>query len=320
MPAQANRILRGLPVSSDLFVRRSDGSTYVVEYKRQIGAAEAWQLTRLAELGQPVLAVTESSTGPARQILADHGISVVDALGNARINLPDLHIWRDVATKKEPRRRTRLTGKAGLVAEVLLLSGPRRWNLKELAESAGVSTSLAFRVIDRLEDLSVVRTDGRGPQRHRVVANRPALLQLVAEEDQTEPSERLRAFRLARTPDELIRSTAEGLARQQLSYALTGAAAAHLVAPFVSALPVAEFWLSAESDPKSAAAGIGAEVVEDGHNIVLQRAKTDHALAFRREKSDVWLVNPVRLYTELMRDPRRGAEQAQHVRHAELGF
>lgn len=320
IPRQAQRILTGLPVGSDLLVRRSDGYRYLVVYKREIGAAEALQLASRVDSGQPMLAVTESSTAPARQILADHGISVVDSLGNARIDLPDLHVWRDVASRKEPRRRTRLNGKAGLVAQAFLLTESSRWNLKQLAHAAGVSTSLAFRVVHRLEGLNLVKAEGRGPQRLRSVMNRPGLLQLIAEEDQIEPSQRIRAFKLARTPDELVRSSADGLARSQIQYALTGTAAGHLVAPFMSAIPVAEFWLPAESDPKSVVAAIDAQLVEDGHNLVFQRAKSDDALAFRREKSDVWIVNPVRLYVDLRRDPRRGVEQAEHVRQVEFGF
>jgi hypothetical protein len=36
--------------------------------------------------------------------------------------------------------------------------------------------------------------------------------------------------------------------------------------------------------------------------------------------NDVWVANPFRLFVDLRRDPRRGREQADHLREETIGF
>ena len=65
---------------------------------------------------------------------------------------------------------------------------------------------------------------------------------------------------------------------------------------------------------QEAAPVAGAEVVEEGHNVVLAQARDDAPLVFRRKVDDFWSVNVFRLFYDLRRDPRRGHEQAQRLR------
>ena len=72
--------------------------------------------------------------------------------------------------------------------------------------------------------------------------------------------------------------------------------------------------------PKAAAQALDAELVETGANLVLTQAPGDAPLAFRREHEGTWLVNPMRLYYDLRKDPRRGREQADRLRQEVIGF
>ena len=60
--------------------------------------------------------------------------------------------------------------------------------------------------------------------------------------------------------------------------------------------------------------------VADGQNVVFLQAKDDAPLAFRELVKGMWVVNHFRLYADLRHDPRRGREQADHLRQEVIGF
>jgi hypothetical protein len=110
------------------------------------------------------------------------------------------------------------------------------------------------------------------------------------------------------------------LAARGLDHALTGAAAASFVAPFVTAVPVAEVWVTVGATPGRLPDAAGGELADTGYNVVFLQAKGDTPLAFRDQAAGLWLVNRFRLYADLRHDPRRGQEQAAHLRREVIGF
>jgi hypothetical protein len=329
------RILRGVPgITVDAEPARSHRGVDAIvsfagtraevalEFKSRANAAVAWQLVRhVGEVpDRPVLLVANETTTDAREILRDHGIAVVDGLGNAHIELPGLllHLQGD---KRRPRRDppVRLAGKAGIVAQALLLDPKRSWQINDLAKRARVSPALAHRVMARLDREGVTAIEGSGPQRVRHVANPSALLDLWAEEDRP-AARRTSAHLLARSPDQLVMKLGETLGDSKFDYAVTGAGAASLLAPFVTAVPVFDVWIGATEDPAKLLEATGAEAVDTGQNIVLLQAKHSHPLAFRKNVDNVWVANRFRVYADLLSDPRRGPEQAKHLRGEVIGF
>ena len=217
------------------------------------------------------------------------------------------------------RTRTRLSGKAGVAVQALLLNPQRAWQVHEVAKEARISPALAHRVLARLEAAGVVAAEGSGPNRVRRVTNPTALLDLYAEENGAPPVRTL-AYALAQTPQELIKLLATNLGRTGIEYALTGAAAASFVAPFVTAIPIAEVWVTARMAREELYDGAQADPVTEGPNIVLLQTKGDAPLALRERTKDLWLVNRFQLYSDLRHDPRRGREQADHLRREVIGF
>lgn len=297
-----------------------------VEVKRQASAATAWQLAHYAaELpGMRMLLIAERTTAEARKILEDHGIAVIDGLGNAHLDLPGL-LFHIEGPHGRPARLventppTRLQGKAGVAAEALLLDVGRAWRVNDLADKAKVSTGLAHRVLARLEGDGVLQVEGDGPRRVRRVKNPTALLDLWAEENVEKPV-RTQAYLLAQTPRKLIEQIGLNLERAGIDHALTGAAAAALVAPFVTAVPVVEVWVDARTAPDKILDAVHAEPVVDGQNVVFLQTKDDAPLAFREKVQDLWVTNRFRMYDDLLRDPRRGREQADHLRREVIHF
>jgi hypothetical protein len=125
---------------------------------------------------------------------------------------------------------------------------------------------------------------------------------------------------LAQTPQRLITKLGSNLGRAGTDYAVTGAAAASLVAPFVTAIPVVNVWVSAKAAADELLGAAQAERVSDGENVVFLQAKDDAPLRFREEKKGTWIANRFRLYVDLLGDPRRGREQAEHLRREVIGF
>lgn len=294
-----------------------------VEFKRRANAAAARQVVQYASTnpGLPFLLIADETTAEARQILEDHGVAVVDGLGNAHVELPGLLVHLEgrrqdgAGTTPAPR----LIGKAGVVAQALLLQPDRPWHVQDLANDAEVSPSLAHRVLTRLEEEAIVVAEGRGPKRVRRVVDSAALLDLWAEE-QTEQPTRTHAYLLAPTPQKLVRELGANLGQAGIDYALTGAAGASQVAPFVTAIPVAEVWVAATAAPEELYDGARADPVADGQNVVFLQGKDDTPLAFREQAKGLWLANRFRLYADLRRNPRRGREQAEHLRREVIGF
>jgi hypothetical protein len=192
--------------------------------------------------------------------------------------------------------------------------------VQDLAEEARVSIGLAHRVLARLEVEGLVTAEGAGPRRVRRVSNPTALLDLWAEENRDRGVRRVRAYRLAREPRELTDAVSAGLATAGIEHAVTGAAAAARLAPFVTAVPVTEVWLGSVAPPEAAATATEAELVETGQNLVFVQANGDEPLAFRRTVDNAWVVNPFRLFFDLRDDPRRGREQADSLRREVIGF
>lgn len=162
-------------------------------------------------------------------------------------------------------------------------------------------------------------SEGSGPNRTRHLENPGALLDFWAEEDE-ERAVRTPAYALARTPDQLIKQLGTRLAEGHIEYAITGAGAASLVAPLVTAVPVVEVWTSAHAAEEELLGATRGERVGDGENVVFLQARDDAPLAFREKRDGAWVANRFRLYADLRRDPRRGREQADHLRREVIGF
>jgi hypothetical protein len=338
LEADALRILReipGLKVTPrpkggdgrpDFLVSFGGGEAPVaIEVKRHANAATAWQLLRQADEHPaiPLLVIANDTTAEARRLLAEHGVGLVDGLGNAHLELSGLLVHLEA--RRQPRRDvggpppTRLRGKAGLAAEALLLEPKRPWRVQDLAELVGVSTGLAHRVLRRLEAEGLLEAEGGGPNRVRRLVDPGALLDLWAEESLQKPR-RTMTYVLAQSPQQLVAGVGTSLEKGGLAHAVTGAAAASLIAPFVTAVPVIEVWVTERAAPQDLYECVRGEPVTDGQNVVLLQERGDTPLRFRDRFKSFWVANRFQIYVDLRRDPRRGKEQAENLRQEVIGF
>lgn len=296
-----------------------------VEVKTHANAASAWQLLHYADRRPdvPLLVIARDSTEEARRILAEHGVGLIDGVGNAHLALPGLLVHLEAGRREVGKPGamppTRLRGRAGLAVEAILLEPGRSWQVQDLRRVAGISTGLAHRVVTRLEGEGLLQTEGGGPNRVRQLSDPGALLDLWAEENVAKP-ELVKAYVLSRSPQELIERVARSLDKKGVVHGLTGAAAASLIAPFATAIPVMDVWVSEASRPEDLYGYLGGEPVPDGENVVLLQERGDVSLRFRTKHRNLWLASCFRIYLDLRRDPRRGKAQADNLRREVLGI
>ena len=333
LEAEAIRVLRSIPeltvwaplekdCGTDALVRYADTEVPVAIEVRALLTSAAAHLIAHQAPGRmmPVVVVAGESTARAREILTEAGVGLVDGLGNVRLELPGLLVR--ITSNRPARRATvpvRLSGKSGLVAQAMMCDVDRYWQVGDLKERCGVSAGLVHKVLLRLEHEGVVDVQGAGPAKTRRLSNPAALLDLWAEE-QIDRSTRHRVFMLAKTTDQLIGSLSEGLEEARVDYALTGAAAATRLAPFVTNVAVADVWIESTADPSVVCARLGARPVNSGPNLVFLQERDNGPLAFRTRIDGVWTANVFRLYLDTRRDRRRGHEQSDHLRREVIGF
>jgi AraC-like DNA-binding protein len=300
-----------------------------LKYRRRIGPAEAWQLTRVFEEQhtQPdivMIAVADRTTAAARRILVNHGIGFVDASGNAHIDLPGvyLHIEKP-APKTETRERgapIRLSGIAGIVAQALLLDPTRAWRIADVVEEAGISMGLVHRVFSRLQEVGIIEWVSPNHRAGRALVNPSALLDLWIEENRDRRAEQLRAYVLPSRGDEVIETVEPLFDRAEIAHALTGTAAAARLAPYLTIQPAATYWIHAPGPLEEIAGLIGADAAESGANVILMQGR-DQAPLFRAEERDgVRMANVFRIYHDALLEPSRGPDQAEHFRREVIGF
>ena len=273
------------------------------------------------------LLAAETTTAGARDALTAQGVGYVDAAGNANIEMPGLIVRTGsfgagaiITAPKPPPVPTRLAGKAGLVAQALLLDRDRAWRVGDLADVADVSDGLAHRVLARLEKSGVVAAEGRGPAKTRRVVSPAALLDLWAEEDGEPKSRRTAAYMLGRPGGDLGALASERLNSAGIAYAATGVAAAALFAPALTSVPVTQIRVAASASPAAVIKALDARPAEEGFNLVLVQVDGDFGLRFRRLYQGRWLAAATRIYLDALRDPRRGREQADEFRRVVVGF
>lgn len=300
-----------------VFTVGDQSTTVTIQVKSRVNAAIAHQVAEYARASTwPVLLVADRTTNSAREILRSQNVGVVET-DYASVDLPGLVLRvdrTDPSRKSESKGQTPLRGKAGIVAQALLLERERDWQVADLAEFTGASAAFAHRVLTRLEREGLVTTVGSGPRKWRKIAEPAGLLDLWAEEMKDRATGKIKLYKLVRSNSELAPSVLRSLRDVGLKYALTGAAAANLIEPSLTAIVNVDIWLSETADTDALARLIDASVVESGHNITILQSPGDEAMVFAQERYLVKVVNTARLYFDLLQDPMRGAEQAERIR------
>lgn len=270
------------------------------------------------------IVVAPAISATSRDLLRAHGVAYADAGGSVYIDLPWAFYWVDrpapAATQRSVRNVYR--GSAAQVLHALLLEADRAWHVSALAERAQVSVSTAHQVCRFLEDQLWMEQQGKGPRSVRLLREPGKALEAWANVHALNAYSAQRFYRWTRDPAELTRTVTMLLDNAGIDYALTLSSGAQFVAPHVTDLE--RLWVLV---PKAALPHVDAlvqqhalEPVEDGEVITLFVTDERAPFLFRQQVQGSWVASDVQLYLDLSAWPRRGKEQAKHLRAERLTY
>jgi len=331
VPDRAAAILGRLP---NVVVKRSqsvsrlvlDGSSWpvVVVAGRQPDEATINLLTAMSGDERLGMVVADRLSERVRRTLEQAGHAYADDTGAVHIDRPGLLLHVEPA---RTRARPQVSAPPGIgvvgvrVVQVLLGDPDREWAVATVAEAAASSLGEAHRVLTMLESDGLVTVTGQGPARRRRVANPGALLDWLA----TVPSarrlrDRVQAFLYAPNADALQSLLAKRAGAADLSYAVTGtAAAAMLGARVATAVPHVMVRVDPDVGLRQAADMLRAEVVDSGKNLLLVRDLGRLGVHGSVDTGPVVVASPVRVWLDMLGEPR-GEDAASLFREAVLGW
>lgn len=277
-------------------------------------------LTKTVPRAFPVLAA-EHLSPRCHESLRAKGLGYVDAAGNAWLKFGTVLIDRKVGGGGPgPRRNTPLESlvarKYSRVLRVLLegsLRDPEKgWTVQGLREEARVSFRHAWVVLKRLAEQGWVDKKRGG---NRLVAP-GTLLDFWAERYRWNRHTAHRFYAPARGLQELL----EGLwtLPSATRYALTGPAAALLIAPYVT-FAVYHIFTGSGIEPFQKALQLR-PVETGGANLVLAEPDDEGVFYQTRTVRDVPLACNTQVYLDLRALGGRGKEQAEHLRREVMRF
>ena len=227
---------------------------------------------------------------------------------------------RECQQVRKPAGAPGLGGRIGSAVQEILLDDREWWQVTDLAAAANVAAGTAQAALKRLEDAELMAAAGIGPNKRRRVLDRGALLERWVADAQKDRRLLLSAYVYAQGPRDLARAVSAALAQGHIDHAVTGAAAALLIAPHATEVRTCEVWVDSTVSADMIANALGTAPVEKGGNVAIMRARTDAPLFRAREEDGVVVANTLRVYADLLEDPKRGQEQAQFLRETKMGF
>lgn len=283
-------------------------------------------LARLRRDEQPPVAtalVAEHFTTGALDVLGREGVNYLDDCRFVfRSDVPFVAIDRQRPCGQEPKpaREPNLGGRIGIAVQEMLLKDVEWWGVTELASAARVAPGTAQAALNRLEALDLVDVQGSGPGKRRRLRDRGDALDVWTPHARRERHRLVATFVLGQGPIDLAGQVSRRLAEGRIAHAVTGACAALLVAPHVTDVRTCEVWVDPATSGSLVTGALGTTPVEKGGNVVVLRSKTDAPLFAATEVEGAVVANPLRLYADLLEDPRRGEEQATFLRETVLGY
>ena len=328
----ANRIRTAVaavvPAGVEVVVSDAPGELFQVRINR-VKITAAWvgegRLRHIHRLfaepgGHPDLAVARRLSTAACELLRKKGVGWVDESGAAEIAAGTVVVSRtgmpEVRTPGDDRWTASVIG----VTEALLVG--TKATVEATAKATGLSTgscTSALGVLTRLGHLSAAAARGRASSR-RVMDPDKLLDAYVAASDAAPRMPNLKVGVLWRdTPAELV-ALGKHWDKAGVAWATTGAAAASVIAPLLTAVTTADVYVEAGTIAElvSIAGGVGLKPIEGGR-LTLSSFPTSTTMRLATSVNGLRVAPWPRVYADLHRVGVRGEEAAEHLREVVRG-
>jgi hypothetical protein len=251
-----------------------------------------------------------------RRTCEEHKVSFVDLSGNADINGPGLRIRVDGKPNlfvQRGRPSSVFAPKSSRLARILLQDAGRWWRQAELAKAAQLGAGYVSRICNRLQEDRFIERDPVGNVRPRD----PNFLLEAWQAQYDFPRHDIRQGHVAaRSGEELTRQVVEACKELGFSYALTGLAAAWLLAPFAGYRAVTVYLHKLATEKLLQRLKWHDE--KRGANLWLVRPNDEGVFHGAAPARGMICVSPVQVYLDLHGMPERAEEAAEQLRKERL--
>ncbi len=291
--------------------------------------AIAWQTKRASYSGDSIqtiptvrMVAAPAISRSSRELLRDEGLAYWDESGSLYLEVPWAFYFVDRLKQGKTQRPIRkiYRGSTAQVLHATLLEPGRRWHVQELAEIAEVSPSTVHEVFTFLETQLWVEKAGSGPSTVRTLTKPGALLDAWAGEHSLKEYKTRRFYRWAQSRGKLKSDVLKLLHDNQIEYALTLASGAEYVAPYATSVDNLHILVPEATDLAELADKGGLKPVESGENITFLVSKERAPLMFKQHIEEVDIATNIQIYLDLWAWPRRGKEQAEHLRNTKIDY
>lgn len=325
----------------DLTVRKNSNRVHVkakampVVTLRGVSAGEGWpsdvrEVLRDVGPKWPIdlVAVAPRFSPGAVRILLAAGANWADSAGEVRIVRPPLHIYGFTNSAQAletlpPPSALKWNRSLTDITEWLLLHPGAQVGVTDVARATGWSPALVSRAVRTLQRHGWLKALGSGPTLRRTMSNPGSVLEAWSAGIAARPPRRRQGHVLMPSPMSFIREELTGLL-DRAPYALTGWAAASILAPYSGTIPSVQVyvesvslamlwqrWLDSPNPPL--------RPVDEGANVILLEADP-HLLRHAAEHRGMQLASPPRVYADLLPFGGRALDAAAHLREAAIGF
>lgn len=262
----------------------------------------------------------------ALKLLRDRGANWIDSAGHVRVEAPPaLLIERSPASVRVfPSPGFNWSPSSVDLAEYLLTKPMERIRVHTLARETGWSAGQVVSVLTRFDKMNWTRRQGpsRGRSVWRELAKPGVLLEAWAEHLSRQRYPTRMGHALMRDPLVFAEEKLQPVLGKEDKWALTGWAAAHILAPYSTIIPmlslyVPETYLYGDRF-ESIADSTGLRLVEEGGNLEFRGAAAE---PFKYvQLKGLPLVSTPRVYADLMYLGGRAEDAAKHFRETLLGY
>jgi hypothetical protein len=279
----------------------------------------------LATQPKPEIIVgTEISRGAREQALSA-GLGWVDETGGAELHFVRAGVLIEVSRLGLDRPRSRPSPQWTMAvlgaAEALLTQPDERVTVSRVRELTGYSVEATTRALRFLEDRGHLEsTARRGPQSARRFVDLDRLLEEYADA----ATEKRKPLSLScgvswNEPFGALRAIGERWDKKGIEYAVSGAMAAQVLAPFATNVTSGEVYVDAVSltELDSVAAAAKVKPIEGGR-LVLRPFPTKATNKLSIQRDGLWIAPWPRVYADVVYVGVRGEEIGEHLKEVEL--
>lgn len=269
---------------------------------------------------RPDVVVGRRLSPGAREALAKAGVSWVDETGAAAVAIGTIIVSKTGHSVPSSSPPTRWTPAVLTVVESLLIGTEA--TVSSTQEATGLSTGSCAIALRSLTELGLLEADAaRGRNAGRRVNDAKALLMAYATAAEAlRPPAGLQIGVTWRDPVAALIETGQKWTSRHVDWCATGAAAAAVFAPYLTAIGATEVYVDADSlaGLKAVAAEAGLRPIEGGR-LTLRPMPTKGVRRLATEVEGLRVAPWPRVYVDLRSVGVRGEEAAEHMWEVVLG-